>query len=114
MTRHDSFLFSAAFSTTIKPMLRLNLPDLKLGSVLEEESVELDTVIIQTRKLDYGKEFIQYTKQLKDGSESKIIQTEKDLMTREDLIRKDVVNINCLNVNIESQNCSFSLQRLVL
>ena len=85
-------------------MVRLNLPDLKLGSVLEEESVELDTVIIQTRKLDYGKEFIQYTKQLKDGSESKIIQTEKDLMTREDLIRKDVVNIDCLNFNIESLN----------
>ena len=104
MTRHYSSLSSDAFSTTINPMVRLNLPDLKLGSVLEEESVELDTVIIQTRKLDYGKEFIQYTKQLKDGSESKIIQTGKDLLTREDLIRKEVVNIKCINVNIKIYN----------
>ena len=74
MTRHYSFLFSDAFSTTTNPMVRLNLPDLNLGSVLEEESVELDTVIVQTRKLDLGPELIQYNKQLKDESESKIIK----------------------------------------
>ena len=78
MTRHYSSLSSDAFSTTINPMVRLNLPDLKLGSVLEEESVELDTVIVQTRKLDLGPELIQYNKQLKDESESKIIQRERD------------------------------------
>ena len=90
MTRHDSFLFSAAFSTSIKPMLRLNLPELKLRSVLEEESVEVDIV-------DQCKEFILYNKELMDESESKLIQKERDLLTSEDLIRKDVVNINCLN-----------------
>ena len=71
-------------------MLRLNLPDLKLGSVLEEESVEVDTV-------DECNEFILYNKELKDESESKLIQQERDLLTREDLITKDVVNINCIN-----------------
>ena len=90
-------LFSAAFSTSLDPMVRLNLPDLNLESVLEEESVELDTVIVQTRKLEHGKEFIQYNKQLKDESESKIIKKERDLLTREDLIRKDVVNISCFS-----------------
>ena len=101
MTRHYQFLFSDAFSTAINPMLRLNHPDLKLEKVLEEESVELDTVIVQTRKLDHSKEFIHYNKQLKDESESKIIKKERDLLTREDLIRKDVVNINCLNIDIK-------------
>ena len=71
-------------------MLRLNLPELKLRSVLEEESVEVDTV-------DQCKEFILYNKELMGESESKLIQKERDLLTREDLIRKDVVNINCLN-----------------
>ena len=71
-------------------MLRLNLPELKLRSVLEEESVEVDTV-------DQCIEFILYNKELMDESESKLIQKERDLLTREDLIRKDVVNINCLN-----------------
>ena len=90
MTRPYSFLFSDAFCTTINPVVRLNLPDLKLGSVQEEESVELDTAIVQTRKL----EFIQYNKQVKDERESKIIKKESDLLTREDLIR------NCLNIDI--------------
>jgi hypothetical protein len=91
-------------------MVRLNLPDRKLESVLEEESAELDTVIIQTRKL----EFIQYNKQLTDGSEIKIIQKEKYLLAREDLIRKDVVNINCLNGKKINKTLIFSFQRLDL
>ena len=88
-------------------MLRLNLHDLKLGSVVEEESVEVHTI-------DSCKEFILCNKELKDDSESKLIQKERDLLTREDLIRKDVVNIYCLNVNIRSLTHIFSLQRLVL
>ena len=102
MTRHDSFVFSAAFSTTIKPMLRLNLPDLKLGSILEEESVEVDTV-------DECNEFILYNKELKDESGSKITPKEKDLLTTEDLISKEVVNIKCLNGKKKKQNLIFSL-----
>ena len=88
-------------------MLRLNLPDPKLGSVLEEEYVEVDTV-------DQCKEFILYNKELKDESERKLIQKERDLLTREDLIRKDVVNINCLKGKKINKNIIFSLQRLVL
>ena len=104
MTRHYQFLFSDAFSTAINPMLRLNHPDLRLEKVLEEESVEFDTVIVQTRKLDHGQELIQYNKHLKDESENKMIQKERDLLTREDLIRKEVVNIKCINVNIKIYN----------
>jgi hypothetical protein len=88
-------------------MLRLNLPDHKLGSVLEEDSVEVDTV-------DECNEFILYNKELKDESESKLIQQERDLLTREDLIRKYVVNINCLTGKKINKNLIFSLQRLVL
>ena len=78
-------------------MVRINLTDLKLGSVLEDVSVEVDTVDVDTRKLYQCKELIQYNKQLKDESGSKIIQIESNVLAMEDLLRKEVMNINFLN-----------------
>ena len=99
-TTHYSYLFPDAFSPTLNPMLRLNLPDFKLGSILEEESVEVDTAIVHGRKVQHDNGLIEYNKELKNKSECKIIQIERDLLAREDLIRKKEVNIECLDDNL--------------
>jgi hypothetical protein len=56
--------------------------DLKLETDLEEESAEVDTAALNTGEPRQCEEFIQQ-------------KTDKDLLMREDLIRKEVVNINC-------------------
>ena len=87
-------------------MVRINHTDLKLVSVLEDVSVELDTVYVDTRKLYQCKELIQYNKQLKDESGSKIIQIESNVLAMENW-RNGVMNINCLN---GMKNTNFFLQ----
>ena len=67
----ESYIFSAAFSTPINPVLRLSLPAPKLESVPEKESVEEDTVTVHARKVENSKEYIEYNKELKDERESK-------------------------------------------
>ena len=61
-------------------MMRL-IPDLKLETDLEEESAEVDTTALNTGEPKQYEGFIH--------------ETEKDLLMREDLIRTEVVNINC-------------------
>ena len=40
---NDYFCLSGAASTVINPIVRFVLPDLELGTVMEEESVDVDT-----------------------------------------------------------------------